>query len=392
MRVAFVFPSIPTRNDKETDIAKAVIEKKDWLGQEAEYVAAELKARYGSKAATSVHIMYTVDAHASSNGVEWFATRPRWPMTKRYFYQGKQWSSRWCNRIIEWKPDIIHWQMNSYAYTFNLAARRFLKAGIPYVYQHHGPRLARKAHVKKVLQFPNRAAARGIYLTRDHEREYREGLGLDQSRNVVIPVGYDERFRPLDRAACRAKTNLKGDPTLLCVGGMSVRKDPLTLLKAFARVGAEFPNAHFYFAGYGPLDQQCKDLVASDPVLRSGVTLMGYVNNADLPEIENAADIFVMGSHGEGFAVASMEAMACGLFPVLTRLACFVEQTDDGRLGLLFTAGNVDECAACLRKAISDVAYRENIRKQLPETVAKMTWGYSAKRLVDLYADVLGKK
>ncbi|MFW5653820.1 MAG: glycosyltransferase family 4 protein [Planctomycetota bacterium] len=365
-----------------------MIEKKDWLGQEAESVAEALQRRH-PESAVSIHLLYSGDAHVESAGVEWFATKPMWPMTKRMFYMGKQWSGRFIQKVVDWKPDIVHWQMNSYPYTFHLAARRFRKEGIPYVYQHHGPRLARKKHVLKVLRYPNQQADRGIYLTRFHEQQYREGLDLDPAKNRIIRVGYDEKFRKLDREECRRKTGFEGDPIIFWAAGINKRKDPLTVLRAYEKVAAEFPDSRFYMAGYGPQDDEVKALVEGSEVLSRQVNLLGYVNNDDLPTMENAADIFIMGSHGEGFCVASMEAMACGLFPVLTTLPCFVEQTDEGRLGLLFDPGDVDTCAQHLRKAMGDVEYRENVRRDLPEAVARLTWGYSANRLIDLYEEVL---
>lgn len=367
----------------------AVVKKKDWLGQEAESVNEVLQRRHpGSKC--SVHLMYTTDGVVESEGIEWFATRPPSFMTKRYFYQGKQWSKRWLNQILDWKPDLVHWQMNSYAYTFHLAARAFVKRGVPYVYQHHGPRLAKKSWVRSVLKFPNRMAERGIYLTRDHEQQYREGLGLDPAKNVVIPVGYDERFHKMDREECRQRTGFKGNPTLFWCAGINRRKDPLTVLKAYKKVIGEFPDAHFYIAGYGPMDDEVAAFVKKNK-LENQVTLMGYVDNLEVPAMENAADIFVLGSWGEGFAVASMEAMACGCFPVLSTLPCFKEQTDNGRLGLLFDPGDVDTCAAHFRKVMGDVEYREGVRAQLPEAMSQLTWGHSAKRLVDLYEEVLAE-
>ncbi|MFG0331069.1 MAG: glycosyltransferase family 4 protein [Phycisphaerales bacterium] len=391
MRIAFVFGSIPTRNDQEADIKRAIIEKKDWLGQEAESVANALARRHPGSA-VSVHLMYTKDADETHNGVQYVATRPMDLMCRRWFYQGKQFSWKWMRRIIDWRPDLVHWQMNSYPWSFHLAARSLVRHGIPYVYQHHGPRLARKWHIRKVLQFPHDHAERGIYLTRFHERQYREGLGLDPEKNRIIRVGYDERFRKLDRAECRAKTGLKGDPILFWAAGINKRKDPVTVLRAYERVAPSFPNAHFYLAGYGPLDAEVKALVEGSATLSRQVTIMGYVNNADLPELENAADIFVMGSHGEGFCVASMEAMACGLFPVLTTLPCFEEQTDEGRLGLLFEPGDVDGCAEALRKAMGEVEYRERVRAELPRAVEELTWGFAAERLVDLYEEVLAER
>lgn len=389
MRVAFVLGSIPTRNDQETDLHRAIVEKKDWLGQQADSVSEELARRHAGSA-VSVHLMYSWTSQLSVNGVEWFATKPPGIMSRRYFYQGKQWSGEWMRRIVDWQPDLVHWQMNSYAYTFYMASRIMVRQGIPYVYQHHGPHLARKPWVRQILKYPHRHAARGIYLTREHERAYREGLGLDADKNTVIPVGYEEKFHLMDRETCRSATGLVGNPILLWCGGLSERKDPITVLQAYGRVAEKYPDSRLYMVGYGPLETRVRQLVSTHPELQNRVILLGYVNNDRIPEMANVADIFVLGSHGEGFSIASMEAMACGAFPVLTTLPCFQEQTSDGRYGLLFEPGDVAGCAAHLDRAMGDVAFRESIRSQLPDVMTRYGWKHAAGRLVTLYEEVLG--
>ncbi|MBL1217675.1 MAG: glycosyltransferase family 1 protein [Planctomycetes bacterium] len=389
MRIAFAFGSIPTRNNQETDLQRAVVDKKDWLGQEAEYVA-EVLGRRQPGSATSIHVMYPVSGEAESNGVEWYATRPPSFMMKPFFYQGKQWSSRWMNKILDWKPDLVHWHMNSYAYTFHLASRRLVKAGMPYVYQHHAAYLAKKPWVRRILRYPHRMAKRGIYSISYYEKQYREGLGLDPSKSTVIPVGYDESFHKMDRDECRRITKFEGDPVLFWCHGLTHRKDPLTVLKAYEQVIGEFPKSHFYMAGSGPIADQVGAYVQQSEALRTHVTLMGYVNNSDVPPMANAADIFIMASHMEPYGIASMEAMACGAFPVLSAIPSMYEQTDNGRLGLLFEPGDVEDCTAKLRRAMGDVEFREAIRAQLPEATKPRSWGQTAERLVDLYEDVLG--
>lgn len=392
MRVAYIFPSIPTRNDQEPDFEHLTRNKKDWLGQEAESVRRELDQRHPGSA-VSIHVMYTYDAQAENDGLEWIATKPPKFMTKRWWYQGKQWSRRWFNKIIDWKPDIIHWQMNSYAYTFHLAARGFVKHNIPYVYQHHGPHLARKSWVRRVLKYPHHHAQRGIYLTRYHEEQYRHGLNLDESKNVLIQAGHDMRFHEkLDKQQCKKNAGFEGNPVLFWCGGINPRKDPITVLDAFDRIAHDFPDARFYMAGYGPLDQVVDQFIASKPALTKQVVRLGYVDNEKIPMFENAADIFIMGSHGEGFCVASTEAMACGCFPILTTLDGFMVQTQQGKLGLHFQPGDVNACTECLRKAVGDVEYRENIRKQLPQAVLQWAWPSIATKLVDLYEEVLNSQ
>lgn len=389
MRIAFVFGSIPTRNNQETDLQRAVVDKKDWLGQEAEYVAEALSRRHPGSG-TSIHMMYPVSGQAESNGVEWYTTRPPSFMMNPFFYQGKQWSATWMKKILDWQPDLVHWHMNSYAYTFHLAARRLVKVGKPYVYQHHAAYLAQKPWVRRVLKYPHQMAARGIFSISYYEKQYREGLGLDPAKCVVIPVGYDESFHRMDREECLRRTKFSGDPILFWCHGLTRRKDPMTVLQAYERVIDEFPRSRFYVAGSGPIADKVRQFVEQSEPLRTHVELLGYVNNSDVPPMANAADIFVMASHMEPYGIASMEAMACGAFPVLSAIPSMYEQTDNGRLGLLFEPGNVDDCAEKLRRAMGDVEFREQVRAQLPAAMRPRSWSQTAERLVDLYEAVLG--
>lgn len=389
MRIAYVFGSIPTRNNQETDLQTAVVDKKDWLGQEAEYVASALETRHPGSA-VSIHLMYPINGYANSNGVEWFATRPPKIMLNQFFYQGKQWSSKWFKKLVDWKPDLVHWQMNSYAYTFHWAARQFVRRGMPFIYQHHGAYLARKPWVRAVLKYPNRVALRGIYSIAHYEEQYRKGLGLDASKNVVIPVGYDESFHKMDRDECRARTNFKGNPTLFWCHGLTQRKDPLTVLAAYKQLISEFPESRFYIAGNGPQEKEVAEYINSDKGLKEHVEMLGWVNNTEVPYMDNASDIFLMASTGEAYGIASMEAMACGAFPVFSAIPSLIEQTENGKLGLHFEAGNVQDCVEKLRKAMGDIEFRENIRAVLPVATKKRSWGTTAQKLVDLYEEVLG--
>jgi len=261
--------------------------------------------------------------------------------------------------------------------------------GVPVVGQHHGDPISPFFWNNAALRWAARRSAAVIFLTSRHRDLYCKKLRLSREKTRVIPVGYNERFHPRGRAACREKTGLAGDPVLFWAAMLNRRKDPLTLLRAFRDVCGSFPGARLYMAGSGPIEDEVRRFVASDPLLSRSVSLLGYIANRDLPEYLAAADIYVMASRWEGFAISSMEAMACGAFPVLTRIPCFREQTEEGRFGLLFEPGDPRDLAKKLSRAIEDAPWREGIRAALPGRISRFTWKASAERLERLYEEIL---
>jgi glycosyltransferase involved in cell wall biosynthesis len=380
MRVAFVLGSTPPRHQEEDDLQAAVETKGDWLGDEAAAVAA-----LGHD--VSVHLMYRKEGDVSHRGVDWFFRRPA--LTHRRLQKGKEYAPALFRSLEAWKPDLVHFQIISHAVNYALFVRWARKRGVPVVGQQHGYPISSFFWNNIPLGWAARHSDAVIFLTRYHQDLYCRKFKIPRERTHVIPVGYNEYFGPRDREACRAGTGLEGDPVIIWAAILNFRKDPMTVLRAFRGASARFPDARLYMAGSGPMEDEIRTLVAGDADLSRSVTLMGYVNNRDLPDFYNAADIYVMASHWEGFAISSMEAMACGAVPVLTNIPCFAEQTDGGRLGLLFEPGSERELEERLIHAIENRQWRETVRRALPEHIARYTWRASAEGLERLYESLI---
>jgi glycosyltransferase involved in cell wall biosynthesis len=64
----------------------------------------------------------------------------------------------------------------------------------------------------------------------------------------------------------------------------------------------------------------------------------------------SAADLFVSGSHREGSGFAVIEALACGLVPVITNIPSFRALTANGTVGRLWRPGNATDLADSLQQ------------------------------------------
>lgn len=142
--------------------------------------------------------------------------------------------------------------------------------------------------------------------------------GLDLPPVHVAHMGVDTAaFRPGDRAAARRALGLPPDgPLVLAVGGLTHRKDPLTLLQAVAILRGARPDARVAYVGDGPL---AAALAAG--IRRTGmegaVIRAGAVPHAEVAAWMAACDVLAMVSRIEPLGIAGLEALASGR-PVVT--------------------------------------------------------------------------
>ena len=91
---------------------------------------------------------------------------------------------------------------------------------------------------------------------------------------------------------------------------------------------------------------------------------MRYVNFTSHPEsYMKAADVFCLPSYREGFGLTLIEAAACGLPAVASRIYGIVDAVEEGKTGLLFPAGDVQALSEQLLTLVLD----ENLRCQMGE-------------------------
>ncbi len=85
--------------------------------------------------------------------------------------------------------------------------------------------------------------------------------------------------------------------------------------------------------GAAPLLPAVEERIAADPRLRDRVQLLGRVPHLRIEQLMCAADIFVLGSHREGSGYSLIEALSCGLPPVVTDIPSFRALTGGARSG-----------------------------------------------------------
>lgn len=213
----------------------------------------------------------------------------------------------------------------------------------------------------------------------------RHGLLGSPPRVFAIPES-STRFTPANREYARADTGLYGDPCVLWVGHLNEGKDPLSVLDGVAQASSRLPGLQLWCAfGSAPLLGAVQQRIERDPRLAGRVHLLGRVAHAHVQSLMRAADLFVAGSRGESCGYAVLEALACGLLPVVTDIPSFRVLTDGGRVGHLWPCGDAARLGEALVDAAASPPSPAQVRAHFD---AALSFAALGRQWADAYAEV----
>ncbi|HEV2270708.1 MAG TPA: glycosyltransferase [Steroidobacteraceae bacterium] len=262
--------------------------------------------------------------------------------------------------------------------------------GIPILLQDHAnrpPRWWRRPAWKRCA----RVIAGVSFCQRQQARAFIEAGMLARGAAVYEIPESTSRFAPADREAARRDTGVAGDPALLWVGHLDGNKDPLTVLDGIAAAAGELPGLKLWCCfGAAPLLRQVRRRIAADRRLEGRVHLLGPVPHARIEQLMRAADFFISGSHRESTGYALIEALACGLPPLVTDIPSFRALTGDGAVGQLWRTGDAPSlCSALLRlSAHAAPADRAAVREHFER---ELSFDALGRKLTAVYAELAAR-
>jgi N-acetyl-alpha-D-glucosaminyl L-malate synthase BshA len=146
--------------------------------------------------------------------------------------------------------------------------------------------------------------------------------------------------------------------------------------------------AQLVLVGDGP-DRSSAEWLAHDLGIHSRVHFLGKQERVS--ELLALADLFLMPSEMESFGLAALEAMACKVPSIATRVGGVPELIDDGITGLLFPVGDVEAMAAGALSLLSDPPRLQAMRDAARQTAQKrFCANLVVPQYVRFYEKVLG--
>lgn len=285
------------------------------------------------------------------------------------------------------QPDVVH--SRNWGGIEAVPAARL--AGVPFiVHSEHGYELDSLDGLpwrRRIFRRTAYAMADAVFTNSVELRDYHaRQAGIPGNRVGVIYNGVDtNRFKPQPgvRQQLRQELRIPADSLLVgSVGRLVTIKDHITLLKAASALAGHGLNVNVLLVGAGPEMASLQNRVVGDADLSGRVLFTGGSDR--IPELLNAMDVFVLPSLGEGMSNTLLEAMASALPVVASRVGGNPELIEDGRTGLLFTAGDSASLAAQIN-ILADCDLRHRLGSAARESAIRL---FSLDRMVGNYRNL----
>jgi len=229
-----------------------------------------------------------------------------------------------------------------------------------------------------------------------------EEAGIPAAKIRLTPNGIDlERFTPAtrdERASLRREFGWRDeDRVIVFVGFFSRDKRPDLLFRAWTRLVERGVRAKLVYVGataspYFEVDQTLAEEIrrAASALGRAGDVVFVPPTHA-VERLYRAADVFALSSVREAHPVALLEAMACGLPAVASRIEGATDAIlEDGVNGRLVARDDEHAMAAALIDLLSDPHRAASLGQRARETVAaRFDIAQTAERWLEAYTAVL---
>jgi glycosyltransferase involved in cell wall biosynthesis len=217
-------------------------------------------------------------------------------------------------------------------------------------------------------------------------------LGKYKDKIVVIPNGInvDEFDVGYSKEQCRGKLGLSiNSRMILFVGTLSPHKGPDILIKAMSGIVKEVPDVKLVFVGHGGMRKEL-EMLSKKLGVEKNVEFAGFVEENMKPLYYRAADVFCLPSvmNHEIFGIVNLEAMACSVPVVASKIGGVPDVVKDGENGLLVLPGDSGSLADAIIYLLENEDVREKMGTNGRKKVEDYSWGRVAEETEKVYLNL----
>ena len=199
--------------------------------------------------------------------------------------------------------------------------------------------------------------ASGYIAAGTRARAYLMSLGAKEERVEIFQLDVNKGYFMKEAAKYKGQREqtkkslgIKSKYNLLFVGQLIERKGIMDLLKAYKKIAAN-PSWGLVIVGYGQLEEEISTFISDNQLER--VTLLGTVEQYDLPKIYTATDCLVLPSLQEAWGLVVNEALYCGLSVIVSDMCgCGPDLVKTGENGYIYQTGNEVSLLEAINKII----------------------------------------
>ena len=240
---------------------------------------------------------------------------------------------------------------------------------IPYVAFCHGEEITQSDRFRRQPAIRNRIyrSANAVIANAEYARRRLLEIGVPSNRIHKITPGVDcDVFAPgePDRDL-QSRYGLQRQFVLLTVARLIARKGHDMVIRAVARLTADFPDIRYLIAGKGPEEDRLREL-AADLGIAEKVVFAGFVPDEQLADIYRLSNLAVMPNreqHGdlEGFGITFLEASATSKPVIGGRSGGASEAVSHGVSGELIDPTDLEQLVAAIRGFLLDPAKAQSM-------------------------------
>lgn len=219
-------------------------------------------------------------------------------------------------------------------------------------------------------------------------------LDMDEHKVYPIHLAAENRFKKLKIGDWQIETQKKYKlPKVfaLYVGDVNFNKNILSLVKAcklcklpLVIVGKQAVQEEF---DYFHIENRDLLVLTKEYSQDPEILRLGFVGSDDLVKIYNLATIYCQPSLYEGFGLPILEAQACGIPVVATKIQSLVELAE-GSCVFVEDPRNIKEFAIKIEMAVTDKGLRRSIIDAGLTNVKRFSWEKTAKKTIELWEDI----
>jgi teichuronic acid biosynthesis glycosyltransferase TuaC len=294
--------------------------------------------------------------------------------------------------------DLVHAHGHVYLSSY-LAAKVAKKHKKPFILTQHNTFINYQSLLNTLEYLNDLAIGKTVLKTADRiivvskkTKQYVLRLGAEKSKTSVIYNGVDiDNFKPVNKMESRKKVGLPRNRKIILSVRRLVYKNGLgTLIESVPSVARNHPDTLFVVAGKGPsrklIENRIKELGIQD-----NIKLSGFVPDELLPTYYGAADYFVLPSaSGEGLPLVLLEAMACGLPVLATKVGGTPEIVKHKKTGVLVPPRNPEAIAEAMSKLLLNEELGPAIGREARRDVEeRFSWESNLRQLEGVYGEFL---
>lgn len=186
--------------------------------------------------------------------------------------------------------------------------------------------------------------------------------GVDENRIEIIPYGVD-----LDKFKLSESKNNSGILKIIFVGTIDVRKGLHHIFNVLKNINPSDLELNLYghYLSNSNIYKKGKELI--------NVNFYGNVPQDVLIDAYQSSDVMIFPSVDDGFGLAALEGMACGL-PIICSSNAGISDIINKKNGFIFESGDEKKLLEIIKWCIENKNILKNMKKEARKTAEKYTW------------------